>query len=43
MILRIVLGIAGILSQLGATVHFQDVIDEAFAGRPDYTPFSTRG
>jgi predicted unusual protein kinase regulating ubiquinone biosynthesis (AarF/ABC1/UbiB family) len=43
MVLRITLGTAGILSQLGAAVHFQDVLDEALAGYDSYTPFSIRG
>ncbi|HJR24718.1 MAG TPA: AarF/ABC1/UbiB kinase family protein [Acidimicrobiales bacterium] len=42
MVLRVTVGIAGLLSQLGAAVDFQVVLDEALAGHPDYTPFSSR-
>jgi predicted unusual protein kinase regulating ubiquinone biosynthesis (AarF/ABC1/UbiB family) len=42
MVLRVTVGIAGLLSQLGAAVDFQVVLDEALAGHPGYTPFSTR-
>ncbi|MDP1818720.1 MAG: AarF/ABC1/UbiB kinase family protein [Acidimicrobiales bacterium] len=39
MFLRIVLGTAGIVSQLGAAVHFQDVLDEALDGYPGHQPY----
>ena len=40
MVLRITLGVAGILSQLSASVHYQDVLDEALAGYAGYVPFA---
>ncbi len=39
MVLRYTVGLAGILSQLGAAVDFQIVLDEALAGRAGYRPF----
>jgi hypothetical protein len=43
MVLRVTVGIAGLLSQLGAAVDFQVVLDEALEGHPGYTPFSKGG
>jgi predicted unusual protein kinase regulating ubiquinone biosynthesis (AarF/ABC1/UbiB family) len=40
MVLRYTVGCAAVLSQLGATVHFQDVLDEALTGHPGYVPFA---